>query len=130
VKGLPPKRELLELLVLLPLVAGLRFAIGGWEWPAFFAYGYLWNWAMGNTWVRETVMLQKYRFSLLRGITWCHDQVVSRVSSRWRKLASILPAGFVLGVLSLLLISAVPWYASFLGSAGLVLIRSQLDVFP
>jgi hypothetical protein len=125
---LPPKRESLELLMLVVLVGGLHFAVGNWEWPAIFSYGYIWNWAMGNVWVRETVRLRRYRFSLLRGLTGFHDLVLSRTPpGRWRGVALVLPAGLLLGGFSLLLASTVPWYASFLGSGGLVLVRRQLD---
>lgn len=125
-RWLPSRRESLELLSLTLMILGLQWTDQSWGWMAFFTLGFLWNWAVLNTWVRQQVSEKKYRYSLLRGVTRVHDMVISPVPNRWRIVAELLPAGLVLGGIALLLESPVPWWSAFFGSLALVLVRRQL----
>ncbi len=90
-RWLPSRRESLELLSLTLMILGLQWTDQSWGWMAFFTLGFLWNWAVLNTWVRQQVSEKKYRYSLLRGVTRVHDMVISPVPNRWRVVAEESP---------------------------------------
>jgi hypothetical protein len=127
-RHLPSRPEMLELLALALMVTGIQWAIRSWGWSAFFALGFVWNWAVLNGWVSQQVSEKRYRYSLLRGISATHRAFLGVFEGhpRWRLLAETLPAGLMFGLIALTLDSPVPWWAAFLGSGAFLLIRRQL----
>ena len=113
------------------MVSLIQFWIDSWMWSAFFVLGFIWNWSVLNGWVSGQVTKKKYRFSMLRGITEFHRLLMKPLGKypRLHVFAEVLPAGVLMGIIALVLSSAVPWWAAFLGSMAFILIRRQLNQF-
>lgn len=124
----PSFRESLELVILVLMVALIQLWIDSWMWSAFFVLGFIWNWSVLNGWVGTQVTKRQYRFSMLKGITKFHELLTKPVLKfpRLKFLVEILPAGLMMGLIALILNSAVPWWAAFLGSFAFILVRRQI----
>lgn len=127
-RHLPSLHECLELLALVLMVVGIQWTVRSWGWSAFFALGFIWNWAVLNGWVAQKTMEKRYRFSVLKGIALVHHKFVSCFDHypRMKVMAEIFPAGLVFGAIAFAMDSTTPWWVAFIGSGAFLLVRRQL----
>ncbi len=130
-RHLPSRQEGLEILALALMVAGLQWLVKSWGWSAFFALGFIWNWAVLNGWVQERVEEREYRFSVLKGVVRLNAALL-RPLQKWPhvvRFAQVVPAGLIAGFFVWAFQSSVPWEATFLGSFAFFLVRTY-SLFP
>lgn len=124
---LTTKRKMLELLILLGLVILTSFL-----WPLevvmLFVLGYIWNWTASQQ--LAFAESHRYRYSMIRMIGSFQNWAVKPIQHFPEPLKLIpraLPAGLFWCVVIFFTQSAMPWWATFLGS--LVFELTQFDTY-
>lgn len=126
---IPPKRKLLELLVLVVLALIFYFIYPSFEAITLFVFGFIWNWAASND---LSMMLDnnRYRMSMLKLVSnlqtlilrpfgWAPDLV--------KRFIRILPAGLFWLMVIFINDSVMPWWAPFVGSFAFELLQLEIN---
>ena len=116
---IPPKRKLIDLLVLLFLLIAFYFFYPHYEAITLFAFGFVWNWSASNDLHELFDNNKRYRLSLLKfvfNIQGLFLRPVNNAPLLVKKIVSILPAGSFWAIVIFINESNVPWWPPFVGS--------------
>lgn len=126
---IPPKRKLLELVVLIVLAIIFYFIYPSFEALTLFAFGFIWNWAASND---LSMMLDnnRYRMSMLKLVSNLQTLILKPFG--WapellKRFIRILPAGLFWLMVIFINDSVMPWWAPFVGSLAFELLQLELN---
>src|SRR6478672_7970139 len=115
---IPPKRKMLELL-LLPVFLGIFYFIyPRIEGVTLFAFGFIWNWSASND-LDLLFQNKRYRMSMLKTVVNLQNLALKpfrRAPVVIQKIVKIFPAGIFWGLVTYVNESDMPWWSTFLGS--------------
>lgn len=125
---LTPKRKLLDLLVLGISDLVIYFIWGSWEVVALFSLGFIWNWVASQD-LDALFENRRYRFSMVKLVKNLQQMILTPLQNAPRFLswlAACLPAGIFWGMVIYVNDALMPWWATFLGSAGYQLLQLEM----
>ncbi len=125
---LPSKRKLLDLIILIVLNLIFFLLWGSTEFVVLFSLGYIWNWVTSQN-VDNLFEKRRFKFSTL-SIVISFQNLLLRPLKRFpywvQWIGRIFPAGIFWSMVIIFNESAMPWWATFVGS--LVFEIAQLEI--
>ena len=129
---IPPKRKLIDLVLLLFLLVTFYFIYPHLEALTLFAFGFIWNWSASNDLSDLFEHNKRYRLSLLKFVYNLQSLFLRPVKSApllVQKIVAILPAGIFWVIVIFINESNVPWWPPFLGSLAFELLQIDPRIF-
>lgn len=126
---IPPKRKLLELILLLVMALILYFIFNSLNAVVLFCFGFIWNWSASND-LSGIFENKRYRFSMLRMVVNLQNLFLKPFHSApqaIKLILRILPAGIFWSLVIFINESAMPWWCTFLGSLAFELMQLELN---
>lgn len=125
----PPKRKLLELLIMLVLAGVFYLIYPVLDATVLFAFGFVWNWAASN---ELSVLFEnkRYRMSLLKLVVNLQNLILRPFAGApsWvKRILRVLPAGIFWSLVVYINESNMPWWATFIGSAAFELLQLEMN---
>src|SRR5688500_8190193 len=113
----PPKRKLLELLIMLVLAGVFYLVYPEFDAVVLFVFGFVWNWAASN---ELSVLFEnkRYRMSLLKTVVNLQNLILTPFdwAPEWvKRTLRVLPAGIFWSLVIYMNDSIMPWWATFIG---------------
>lgn len=125
----PPKRKIVEVLVLPVLLIAFYFIHPVLEAMVLFAFGFIWNWSASND-LSVLFESQRYRFSMVKTVFNLQALILKPFGKapQWVKsVLSIFPAGIFWSLVIYINDSVMPWWATFIGSLCFELVQIEVN---
>jgi hypothetical protein len=125
---IPPRRKLIELVVLIILAGIFYFIYPDLKALMLFVLGFVWNWTTSVD-LSEMLQNRRYKLSLLKTVISIQNLFLRPFAKApdWVKsIVRIFPAGIFWNIVILINESDMPWWAPFLGSAAFELLQIEL----
>jgi hypothetical protein len=124
----PPKRKMLELL-LLPVLCSIFYVL----YPEIdaiilFGFGFVWNWSASND-LNMLFQNKRYRMSMLKLVVNLQNSILkpfAKFPDIIKRMISILPAGLFWTMVLFVNESMMPWWATFIGSIAFEIMQIEL----
>jgi hypothetical protein len=114
----PPRKKLLELLLLIAGALVLYFFYSDWDAVGLFVFGFIWNWSASND-LRSIQENKRYRFSLIKLVSTIQVLALrpfEKAPEAVKCLIRVFPAGLFWLLVIMINESTMPWWSTFLGS--------------
>jgi hypothetical protein len=124
---LPPKKTMIELGVLFPLLGVFYIFYPQKEGIALFISGYIWNWAATQE-MGPMYENRQYRYSMLSTIRNIQHVILKPFRAFpviFQRLMSVFPAGIFWAMIIHMNQSEMPWWATFLGSLAFEVLQIE-----
>lgn len=127
----PPKRKLIELLVMLILAGVLYLMYPNMDAVVLFLFGFIWNWSASND-LTFYFTNRRNRMSMLRLVVNLQNLILKPFN--WapeiiKRMMKVFPAGVFWFLVIFINESDMPWWPTFLGSIAFELLQIEFDIF-
>ena len=125
----PPKRKLIELVIMLFLTIGFYFIHSDTDALILFIFGFIWNWSASHDFA-DVPDKGRNRMSMLKLVINLQGLVLrpfAKAPQIVKRILKVIPAGIFWYLVVFLNNSDMPWWATFIGSIAFELLQIEMD---